>query len=47
MVALLRDWVRCAHEDGDCRNTPESMVAMLEAIDRICGSPARTARGSS
>ena len=35
MVALLRDWVRCAHEGGDCRNTPESMVAVLETIDRI------------
>ena len=35
MVALLRDWVRCAHEGGDCRNTPESMVAVLATIDRI------------
>jgi len=35
MVALLRDWVRCAHEGGDCRNTPESMVAVLKTIDRI------------
>ena len=35
MVDLLRDWVRCAHEGGDCRNTPESMVAVLETIDRI------------
>ena len=35
MVALLRDWVRCAHEGGDCRNTPESMVAVLGTIDRI------------
>ena len=35
MVALLRDWVRCAHEGGDCRNTPESVVAVLETIDRI------------
>ena len=35
MIALLRDWVRCAHEGGDCRNTPESMVAVLETIDRI------------
>ena len=35
MVALLRDWVRCAHGGGDCRNTPESMVAVLETIDRI------------
>ena len=35
MVALLRDWVRCAHEGGECRNTPESMVAVLETIDRI------------
>ena len=35
MVALLRDWVRSAHEGGDCRNTPESMVAVLETIDRI------------
>ena len=35
MVALLRDWVRCAHEGGDCRNTPESMVAVLETVDRI------------
>ena len=35
MVALLRDWVRCAHEGGDCRNTPESLVAVLETIDRI------------
>ena len=35
IVALLRDWVRCAHEGGDCRNTPESMVAVLETIDRI------------
>ena len=26
---------RCAHEGGDCRNTPESMVAVLETIDRI------------
>ncbi len=35
MVALLRDWVRCAHEGGDCRNTPESMVAVLKTIDQI------------
>ena len=35
MVALLRDWVCCAHEGGDCRNTPESMVAVLKTIDRI------------
>ena len=35
MIALLLDWVRCAHEGGDCRNTPESMVAVLETIDRI------------
>ena len=35
MVALLRDWVRCAHEGGDCRNTPESVVAVLKTIDRI------------
>ena len=35
MVALLRDWVRCAHEGGDCRNTPESMVAVMGTIDRI------------
>ena len=35
MIALLHDWVRCAHEGGDCRNTPESMVAVLETIDRI------------
>lgn len=35
MIALLRDWVRSAHEGGDCRNTPESMVAVLEIIDRI------------
>ena len=35
MVALLRDWVRSAHEGGDCRTTPESMVAVLETIDRI------------
>ena len=35
MVALLRDWVGCAREGGDCRNTPESMVAVLETIDQI------------
>ena len=35
MVALLRDWVRCAHEGGDCRSTPESMVAVLATIARI------------
>ena len=35
MIALLHDWVQCAHEGGDCRNTPESMVAVLETIDRI------------
>ena len=26
---------RCAHEGGACRNTPESMLAVLEPFDRI------------
>ena len=35
MVALLRDWIRCASEGGDCRSTPESTTATLEVLDAI------------
>lgn len=35
MVALLRDWLRAICEGTDCRNTPESAVAVLETIDTI------------
>ena len=35
MVNLLRDWIRCARDGGDCRNTPESTTATLEIIDAI------------
>ena len=35
MVDLLRDWIHCAREGGDCRNTPESTTATLEIIDAI------------
>jgi len=35
MVALLADWIRAIGEGGDCRNTPESAVTVLETIDSI------------
>ncbi len=35
MVALLIDWIRAIGEGGDCRNTPESTVTVLETIDSI------------
>ena len=35
MVALLTDWIRAIGEGGDCRNTPESTVTVLETIDSI------------
>ncbi|MBC8325300.1 MAG: Gfo/Idh/MocA family oxidoreductase [Verrucomicrobia subdivision 3 bacterium] len=35
MVNLLEDWLRAIREGTDCRNTPESTVAVLETIDTI------------
>ena len=35
MVDLLRDWIRCTREGGDCRCTPESTLATLEVLDTI------------
>jgi predicted dehydrogenase len=32
---LLRDWIAAAQENRDCRNTPESLLAVLELLDQI------------
>jgi predicted dehydrogenase len=34
-VALVRDWLEACRSGGDCRNTPESIAAVLELIDTI------------
>ncbi len=39
-LALLRDWVAAAKEKRDCRNTPESLLAVLETLDVIYESSA-------
>jgi predicted dehydrogenase len=35
-VALVRDWLDACRNGGACRNTPESVAAVLELIDVIC-----------
>jgi predicted dehydrogenase len=40
-VALVRDWIAAARGGENlCRNTPESLLAVLEAVDRIYESSA-------
>ncbi|MFN0052033.1 MAG: Gfo/Idh/MocA family protein [Planctomycetales bacterium] len=39
-VALLRDWIAAAQTRATCRNTPESMLAVLELLDAIYESSA-------
>jgi predicted dehydrogenase len=34
-VALVRDWLDACRQGGPCRNTPESVTAVLELIDTI------------
>ena len=45
MVDLLRDWIRCAREGGDCRSTPESPTATLEILDAIWHASENGPRG--
>jgi predicted dehydrogenase len=34
-LALINDWIDASRTGGDCRNTPESMLATLELLDAI------------
>ncbi|MGE5193578.1 MAG: Gfo/Idh/MocA family protein [Deltaproteobacteria bacterium] len=34
-VALLRDWINAARSGGSCRNSPQSLLAVLEVLERI------------
>lgn len=37
-VDLITDWIRCAREGGDCRNTPESVLETLRLVDAVYAS---------
>ena len=43
-VDLLRDWIGAAKERRDCRNTPESALAVLKILDGIYESSATGCR---